>query len=262
MSTEVKTLQIGRKEMDYFRFGKEDGEKLVILPGLSLKSVMGAADAIVNAYALLAEAYDIYMLDRIRVFPQGYNIEAMADDTLAALRQLNLDAVHLMGVSQGGMIAQVIALKSPGTVKSLVLCSTASRIPEGSRAVFKAWYELAEERDLPALMAAFGEKVYTPSFYEMYKDIIIASGNGASEQDFANFLISLEGTEDFDVFAKLKEIRCPVFVLGAGKDQVLGADSSREIAAQLGCQSYIYEDYGHGVYDEAPDYQSRIREFL
>ena len=133
MSTEVKTLILGSKEMDYFRFGKEDGEKLVILPGLSLKSVMGAADAIVGAYALLAQKYDIYMFDRIRIFPEGYDVEAMADDTLAAMKQLDLNQVHLMGVSQGGMMAMMIALKSPETVKSLVLCSTASRIPEGSR---------------------------------------------------------------------------------------------------------------------------------
>ena len=111
-------------------------------------------------------------------------------------------------------------------------------------------------------MASFGEKVYTPSFFEQYKDIIIASAEGASEQNFANFLISLDGTAGFDVYDRLKEIACPAFVLGAGKDQVLGVNASLEIIDQLGCQSYIYEDNGHGVYDEAPDYLSRIREFL
>ena len=41
--------------MDYLRFGREEGEKFVILPGLSLVSVMGAAQGIKSAYALLAE---------------------------------------------------------------------------------------------------------------------------------------------------------------------------------------------------------------
>ena len=47
--------------MDYLRFGKKDGEKFVILPGLALKSVMGLAEGIISAYALIAEKYDVYL---------------------------------------------------------------------------------------------------------------------------------------------------------------------------------------------------------
>ena len=57
-------------------------------------------------------------------------------------------------------------------------------------------------------------------------------------------------------------ITCPVFVLGAGEDQVVGVQASRDIAEKLGCEIYVYEGYGHGVYDEAPDYLSRIQSFL
>ena len=70
--------------MDYLRFGKEDGEKFVILPGLSLKSVMGSADAIISAYSLLADDYDVYLFDHVREEPDGYTIADMAKDTLAA----------------------------------------------------------------------------------------------------------------------------------------------------------------------------------
>ena len=37
---------------------------------------------------------------------------------------------------------------------------------------------------------------------------------------------------------------------------------AEELMEQLHCEGYIYEGKGHGVYDEAPDYQTRIREFL
>ena len=39
-------------------------------------------------------------------------------------------------------------------------------------------------------------------------------------------------------------------------------NSPREIADLLGCELHIYEDYGHAVYDEAPDYKERILEFF
>ncbi|MBR3000483.1 MAG: alpha/beta hydrolase [Oscillospiraceae bacterium] len=248
--------------MDYLRFGKEDGEKFVILPGLSLKSVMGSADAIISAYSLLADDYDVYLFDHVREEPDGYTIADMAKDTLAAFDRSGLDRVHLMGVSMGGMVAQAIAITDPGRVTSLVLCSTAMDITHANEAALTDWQRLAEERDTPALMASFGEYVYSPSFYSQYKDFIIASGEGTTEQDYRNFLISLEAIKRFDVSDRISSITCPVFVIGAGEDRVLGSQAAYDLSNALNCRYYIYEGYGHGVYDEALDYLSRIKDFL
>ena len=55
MNTQINTLCIGEKKMKWFSFGNKSGEKLVVLPGLSLKSVMPSADVIVNSYSAAAE---------------------------------------------------------------------------------------------------------------------------------------------------------------------------------------------------------------
>ncbi len=258
----LRTFTIGDKEMEYLHFGNENGEKFVILPGLALKSVMGSADVIIPAYALLAKNYDIYLFDHIKEEPEGYSIAGMAEDTLAAFDELGLDKVHLMGVSMGGMIAQTIALNSPERLSSLILCSTAMNTAHADPAVFEKWRTLAEEKDTPALMEAFGKYVYTPSFYEQYKDYIIASGEGVTDLDYRNFLISLKAAQNFDVKEKIRNITCPVFVLGAGEDRVLGKQAAYDLIDALNCLYYIYEGFGHGVYDEAPDYLSRINDFL
>lgn len=248
--------------MDYLRFGREDGEKFVILPGLALKSVIGSADAIISAYSLLAEDYDVYLFDHVREEPDGYTIADMAKDTLAAFDKLGLNRVHLMGVSMGGMVAQTIAITDPERVSSLVLCSTAMDLTHANEAALADWQRLAEKRDTPALMDSFGENVYSPSFYSQYKDLIIASGEGTTEQDYHNFLVSLEAIKRFDVGASIGSITCPVFVIGAGDDRVLGSHATYDLSNALNCKYYIYEGYGHGVYDEAPDYLSRIKEFI
>ena len=250
------------KKMEYLRFGNKDGEKFVILPGLALKSVMGSADEIIAAYGSIAENYEVILLDHIQEEPEGYEISDMAEDTIAALDKLVLGKVHLMGVSMGGMVAQAIALRAPERVSSLILCSTAMNTEHSDPEVFSKWKSLAEERNTGALMAAFGESVYTPSFYEQYKDIIIASGDGASKRDYKNFLISLEAIRHFDFRDEIRKITCPAYVLGAGEDRVLGTKAAYELAEALKCPYYIYEGYGHGVYDEAPDYLSRIISFL
>ncbi len=256
----INTVQFDDKEMDWFRFGNENGPKAVILPGISLKSVMGSKDAVIGAYALLAQDYDVYLLDRTKVFPEDYDIYEMAEDNLRVIRAIGLKEVDIMGVSHGGMIAMAMALKDPESIHSIMLCSTASRIADPKS--LQTWKKLAEERNLNALMESFGEYVYSPSFYEQYKDLIIASGEGASEQDYANFIASVEGTLEFDCYDQLKDIHCPALVIGASEDKVLGVQASYDLADQLHCESYIYEGYGHGVYDEAPDYLTHIKAFL
>ena len=260
--TLVKTVTIGGTEMDYLHFGNENGEKLVILPGLALKSVTGSAEGIVFAYALLAKDYDVYLFDHIKEEPDGYTVADMARDTLAVFDTLGLTRVHLMGVSMGGMVAQRIAIDAPERVTSLILCSTAMNMTHSNREAFANWISFAEARNTPALMESFGETVYTPSFYAQYKDAIIASGEGAAERDFSNFLISVNAVLSFDVSDEIQKIACPVLVLGAEEDWALGVQASYDLAHALRCESYIYEGYGHAVYDEAPDFLDRIAAFL
>ena len=256
----ISTVKFDGTEMDWFRFGKKDGAKVVILPGVSLRSVMGAKDAVMGAYSRLAKDYDVYLFDRIRVFPEKYDVYDMAEDTLRAIHAIGLKDVNIMGVSQGSMMALVMALREPETVHSLMLCSPASRIDDPT--TLETWRKLAEERNTPALMEAFGEKVYTPSFFEKVRDVILALGDGVTEQEYKNFVISLEGTVGFDCYEQLKDIRCPVLVIGASEDRVLGVQAAYDIIESLQCESFIYEGYGHGVYDEAPDYLTHIKAFL
>ncbi len=53
-----------------------------------------------------------------------YTMDDMAGDALAILDGLGLDRAHLVGMSLGGMIAQLVALRRPERVASLTLISS------------------------------------------------------------------------------------------------------------------------------------------
>ncbi len=60
-------------------------------------------------------------------YPQGgYTLADFADDTAALLDVLGLDAVHIVGQSMGGMIAQLLWQRHPTRVRSLGLIYTAA----------------------------------------------------------------------------------------------------------------------------------------
>src|SRR3990172_8424249 len=57
-----------------------------------------------------------------------YAIRLMADDTVGLLDALGIDRAHVAGLSMGGMIAQEMAITSPGRVRTLQLHATLARV--------------------------------------------------------------------------------------------------------------------------------------
>ena len=76
---EQGTVKINGYEMDYCSFGSGD-KTFVIIPGLSIQSVMGAKDAIEEAYSLMKDDFTTYVFDRRKSVPESYSIADMADD--------------------------------------------------------------------------------------------------------------------------------------------------------------------------------------
>ena len=128
MPRRIETIRHKRFVMEAFRFGEPGREPIVLLPGLSVGSVLAYADAIADAYRIFAEEFEIFVLDRRLDLPPSYSVWDMADDTTEAMVLLGIQAANLYGVSQGGMIAQAIALRHPELVKRMMLGSTAARL--------------------------------------------------------------------------------------------------------------------------------------
>ena len=101
---QIETVRKETFEMQFFRFGSGP-RTYVILPGLSVQSVMASAEAVAQAYASFAEEYTIYVFDRRAALPPVYTVRDMARDTAEAMLALGLHDIYLFGASQGGMMA-------------------------------------------------------------------------------------------------------------------------------------------------------------
>ena len=249
--------------MDYFSFG-EGGRNMVILPGVSIKSVMGFADAIAKQYEIFAKDFTVYVFDRRREFPEVYPVKAMAEDTVTAMSILGLSDICLFGASQGGMMAMEIAIQHPSLVKKMILGSTAAHSEKNE--AFEEWLLPAREKDGVGLYLAFGKALYPEEVFESYKEILIETGKSVTDEEMERFLIMTDAAKGFDVREDLDKISCPVLVLYSKDDDVLGEGSSKELIESLqdkaGFEYYVYEGYGHAVYDLAPDYQQRMYDFF
>ena len=265
MRVQIKTVRTDRFSMDYFHFGR--GEQiLVILPGLSVQSVMGAADAIAAAYRPLEDRFTIYVFDRRSDIPPRYPVREMARDTAEAFKALGLQNVCVFGASQGGMIALVMAIEYPELIRKMVLGSTSAHVREAQFRILERWAELARKKDSVGLYLEFGQEIYPPEVYEQYRETLIAAARTVTDADLERFIIFVEGTRDFNVVDELDKISCPVMAVGVYEDSVLDSDATMEIAEKLDDHAdfrlYMYVGYGHAAFDTAPDYRERLLRFF
>lgn len=80
-----------------------------------------------------------------RPTPAGanYTLHDMADDALGLLDVLGIPKAHLLGVSMGGMIAQILAGKRPQRVKSLTSIMSSTNHPRLPPARFDVLWRMA-----------------------------------------------------------------------------------------------------------------------
>ena len=262
MAIRIETVPCALFRMRFFRFGKPGAQPFVLLPGLSVKPVADSADAVAAAYGDIAAQFEVFVFERRDDLPEEYTVDEMARDTAAAMDALGIRSAVVMGVSQGGMIAQCLALKRPGLVGALVLCSTAAAVKGTGERVLQTWISLAEQGDAAALMRAFAETIYTDAFYARYQTAFARLAQTVTAGELERFVRLAKGTPGFNVEQRLSAVFCPALVVGAKGDRVFGPEPSEDLAEALNARLILYDDYGHAVYDEAPDLHAHILAFL
>ncbi|MGT2925064.1 alpha/beta fold hydrolase [Streptococcus caviae] len=256
-----KRLTFNGSKIDYLTFG--NGNKpLVLILGLSTQRLKGKAFSMSYIYRIFAKAYKVYMFDRRDQAETGYSIADMADELAQAMKYLNLEKADIIGLSQGGMIAQLLAIRYPELVHKLVLGITLSKVNDTALSTIGNWIKLAKTKDKEQLILDAVNKVFSESWLRRYRWLIFLLSKLMKPKELDRFVILADSILHFDAGDKLKEIACPVFVIGGGKDKVVGAQSSADLAQALNCACHIYPNLGHSAYVEAKDFNQRILTFL
>ncbi|MGM9590631.1 MAG: alpha/beta fold hydrolase [Faecousia sp.] len=258
------TLKIGNTEMDYIRFGT-GGKVLVMLPGLGdgLRSVKGTALPMAVTYRAFAKGFTVYGFSRKNALPQGYTTREMAADQAQAMELLGIQKADVLGVSMGGMISQHLAIDYPEKVGKLILTVTSARPNPILRSSVGEWVSCAKRGDHTAFMDSNVRRIYSADYYRKNKWLIPIMGKLTKPKSYDRFFIQADACLKHDAFKSLYQIQTPTLVIGGEKDNALGGDASREIAAQIpGAKLQMYEQWGHGLYEEAGDFNQTVLNFL
>lgn len=254
------TIKFQDCEMDYLVFG-EGTQPLVLIQGLNLSYLKGGKWTQPGRYKLYGKHFRVYIIDRRKPLFEGITVKDIADDIAAALKVLGIKRAPVMGNSQGGMIAQYLALNYPKLVSKLVLNVTTSGEDKVLRDNVEHWMEMADEGKLNEISLEMSDKLYPPGLRPKYSKLDLYLYSKQKTREAQDFKALAEACLTVDTYDRLKEIKCPVMVLGGREDEVISCQAYIKLAEGLGVEPMIFEGLGHMAY-ETKEYQERVLSFL
>ena len=245
-------------ELAYQELGEPDGEPIVLVMGLATQMIhweLGFCELLAgegfrvvrfdnrdighSTYIDRGVPSPIAMLFGLRR-GLAYTLDDMADDLAGLIEHLGLESAHVVGVSQGGMIAQVLGYRRPERVRSLGLIMTGSGKRAASVPRLRALGVLMSrpprdrERYVDAVVRTFeviGSPAYPPDEDRLRE--LVASGfdRGHNPAGGARQLHAI--TASGDRSRRLRGIRAPTVVIHGTRDPLVRPGAGRSVAAAI-----------------------------
>jgi pimeloyl-ACP methyl ester carboxylesterase len=234
------------------------GEPMLLVNGLAADHTGWAPQ-----FDGLSRHFDVVVFDNPGIGqttgpPGPYTTELFADAAAALLGELGLERVHVVGASMGGAIAQQIALRHPGRVRSLAVHCSFARADAQLRALLRNWQACADALPLLDLVRQLWLWVFTPRHYAEHGDALAELEREVLEAPFpqsaAQFREQAEACLAHDVLDRLGEIRAPTLVTVGDSDRLTPPHHSFAIRERIpGALLHVWPAMGHAPFWEAPD---------
>lgn len=273
-------VQANGLQIEYDTFGESGHDPVLLIMGLGTQMTAWSPDfcnalAAHGRYVIRFDNRDVglsskfhgakapgrwrYFLHHVFKAPLNapYSLDDMADDATGVLDALGIDSAHIVGVSMGGMIAQLMTVKSPQRVKSLTSIMSTSgdpKLPRPRREVIRQILMKRPKSGDPEqliehLVESFqmiGSPAYPRSEGEWRELISAAVRRSSYPQGFRRQVAAIFA--DGSRVERLTAIDRPTLVIHGSDDPLVpvecGIDTARHIA---GARLEIIEGMGHDL---------------
>ncbi len=231
--------------------GPHPGEPLLLVMGASSSGLVWP-DALV---AQLAEHHRVIRYDHrdtgrstTAFDDEPYGITDLADDAVAVLDAFDVPRAHVVGMSMGGLLVQLLLLDHPDRLASATVFCTGPlpaaeppvvELPAPSEALQRLWAEMDDPRDLEGeltwrlehwkLLNGTGTP-FDPAEFRAIEERVIAHAGG-HDMPVAHGRMSLDGLERG---GELPDVIVPTLVIEAPEDPAYPPPHSSHLVRSLG----------------------------
>ncbi len=239
-----------------------DGPTVLLLHpvGLDLTCWEPEVEALLPSYRVLR--VDLRGHGRSEVPSPPYTLKESASDVHWLLHQLQGVPAHVIGLSFGGMVAQLLALEHPGDVRSLVLADTNSILSPEARRAMRERGEAAKGGGMAGVIESTLTRWFTPGF--MGSDIVARCRERLLADDVRGWAATWYAISELDTEPRLKEIGVPTLVMIGEVDLSVPVPRARAMADLIpGAVLHVVAGAPHMTPLERPDlFNPPVLEFL
>ena len=151
--------------------------------------------------------------------PDGpYTLDMLAADTKGVFDALGIKNPHWIGLSMGGIIAQVVELNYPGTFKSMVLADTTSGYPAAAVGMWADRVKLVREKGVGAIVQGTLERWFTEPYRKAHPEVIDKVGSWIAATPANGFCGCGAALPTLAATPRLGEIKTPTLVICGEQD--------------------------------------------
>lgn len=250
----------------YQRFGKADGAPVLLIQGLGADSGSWLLQRFPFGGRFRCIAPDNRGAGRSDVPPGPYDLEVMATDLLAVLDAEGVESAHVVGVSMGGILAQVLAVRFPERVRSLVLSCTACHHHAWRIELLEEWAAAARTVGMRAFMGEGLRWIVGSRAMRRFWPAMRLFGPVAFDISAEAFVAQIEAILAMDdgLRAELVDVAVPTLVIVGSQDVLTPLGDSEELASLIpGARLAVVRGGAHGfMVEKASAFNSTIVDFL
>jgi 3-oxoadipate enol-lactonase len=189
-----------------------------------------------------------------------YTQEMHADDLKKLMDGLSINKAHIVGLSNGGMIAQHFIVKYPERVGALVLVDTCSHIDTLLQMIIKAWITATEMGGSEFRYDLALPVIFSESYIKNNLDAIMAMREQNIKINPPKPVINLaKGSLKHNINDRISEIKAPTLIIVGEEDILIPQKYSRILNEGIkGSKLVIIKDCGHIPPIEKPEEFNRL----
>jgi 3-oxoadipate enol-lactonase len=247
--------------------GRRDGAPLLMLQGLGVDHRGWALQRFAFGRHYRCFAVDNRGVGGTAGAPRPYSLEQMAADAIAVLDAEGIGAAHVLGASMGGVLAQILAVRYPERVRSLVLCCTACRHHDWRRELFEQWEADVQVRGMGAIGGEEGLRwLIGPRLHRrfgVWLNLIARLLLQANPENFAAQVQAILDVSD-DLRFELPGVTAPTLVLTGSQDLLTPLGDAEELAELIpDARLRELRGSGHALMVEAPNaFNQEVERYL
>jgi 3-oxoadipate enol-lactonase len=250
-------------QLNFIRQGRGPVVVLAHALGLDLTQWDEVAPLLARHFTVLR--YDQRGHGRSEAPPGPYTLEALVDDAAALVNEQVGEPVHFVGLSMGGVLAQLLASRHPELVRSVVIAQTSSWYSEVAWQRWQDRIDAVRERGMAAVAEGTVQRWFTPAFHA---DAGNAARIAALRQvllatDPAAYIATCEATVAADLREGNRRIACPALVIAGAHDESAPPVMLESIAASISGAQLATLDAAHlGAVERPQEFATLVTRFI